>query len=254
MRISSYLKHGEGIWWKNEPEGVRFLDGADDPNVHPLGPQLDHFRNTTLPDVYRKASQDWDTILHNKITLPSPNIRLYDSDGNFQNTRSYFSLQPSFSTGLSQDISVDSTEYLSPLDTQQTPRQQTPLSPLDTQQTPRQQTPLSPLDTQQTTPRQQTSLSPLDTQQTTPRQQTPLSPLDTQQTTPRQQTPMDTQQTVLSSAKISDLMHSTPTQNNVLIPINLFQCHSTGECNSMDMSVNCNIDSLVYEHASDDNQ
>ena len=67
MRISSYLKHGEGIWWKNKPEGVRFLDGADDPNVHPLGPQLDHFRNTTLPDVYRKASQDWDTILHNKI-------------------------------------------------------------------------------------------------------------------------------------------------------------------------------------------
>ena len=96
MRISSYLKHGEGIWWKREEGGFRFLDGFSDPDTQPVGPPLDHFRNTTLPDVYHKRSADWDAILHTKVALPSPSIRLYDSDGNYQETSS-MSLLPSFS-------------------------------------------------------------------------------------------------------------------------------------------------------------
>ena len=96
MRISSYLKHGEGIWGKREEGGFRFLDGFRDPDAQPVGPPLDHFRNTTLPDVYHKRSADWYAILHTKVAQPSPSIRLYDSDGNYQETSS-MSLLPSFS-------------------------------------------------------------------------------------------------------------------------------------------------------------
>ena len=82
MRISCYLKHGKGIWWKQIENGVKFLDGDNDPDYKPEGPQLHHFRSN---DVYRHASQDWSTILLNTI-LPTPSIRLYDAIGNYQST------------------------------------------------------------------------------------------------------------------------------------------------------------------------
>ena len=36
-------------------------DSADDPDFHPNGPHLDHFRSSTLPDVY------CDNILHKRV-------------------------------------------------------------------------------------------------------------------------------------------------------------------------------------------
>ena len=79
IRISSYLKHGEDIWWMREQHGVKFLDSANDPSIQSVGPKLFHFRSTTLPDIYKQISQDWVFILHQKVTLPSPTICLYDS-------------------------------------------------------------------------------------------------------------------------------------------------------------------------------
>ena len=90
MRISSFLKHGMGVWWKNEEGGVKFLDGDNDPDFQPQGPQLHHYRSITLPDVYHQISQDWNTILYTNTTLPTPSIRLYDADGNYERSVSFF--------------------------------------------------------------------------------------------------------------------------------------------------------------------
>ena len=96
MRISSYLKHGKGIWWKSEENGIRFLDSATDPAYQSLGPKLLNFRENTLPDVYKQASQDWNIIQQHKVALPSTSIRLYDANGDFETTTSEFSTEPPF--------------------------------------------------------------------------------------------------------------------------------------------------------------
>lgn len=77
--------------------GFQFNDGADDLDFHPTGPHLDHFRSTTLPDVYHKMSQDWDIILQQKIKLPSPRVRVYNTDGQYQCSTSSLSLPTPFS-------------------------------------------------------------------------------------------------------------------------------------------------------------
>lgn len=97
MRISSYLKHREGVWWQKKDGGFQFNDGADDLDFHPTGPHLDHFRSTTLPDVYHKMSQDWDIILQEKIKLPSPRVHVYNTDGHYQYSTSSLSLPTPFS-------------------------------------------------------------------------------------------------------------------------------------------------------------
>ena len=96
MRISSYLKHGKSLWWKSEENGIRFLDSVNDPAYQNVRPKLLHFRENTLPDVYRQASQDWNIIQQHKVTLPSTSIRLYNANGGFETTTSEFSAEPPF--------------------------------------------------------------------------------------------------------------------------------------------------------------
>ena len=103
MRISSYLKHGEGIWWKREQDGVRLFDSDNDPSSHSEDPCLLHFCSTTFPDIYRQASQDWHFILQQTLPLPSPHIHFYDTDGNFEKTAS---LPPHPSVDLQHDVSL----------------------------------------------------------------------------------------------------------------------------------------------------
>ena len=134
IRISSYLKHGEDIWWKREQHGVKFLDSANDPSIQSVGPKLFHFRSTTLPDIYKQISQDWDFILHQKVTLPSPTICLYDSDGNYQRTASTLSLPSPIPTLLAPELSPHSSHSpLTTVDSTCTPHlNETSLSPLTT--------------------------------------------------------------------------------------------------------------------------
>ncbi len=44
-RISRFLVHGEGTWWKRVDEGYQFLDGNSDPDQQ-SGPALHHFRHS----------------------------------------------------------------------------------------------------------------------------------------------------------------------------------------------------------------
>ena len=54
--ISNYLVHGPDIWWNDNSRSYVFHDGDHDPNTHPLGPKLHHFRSSTIEDVLREKS------------------------------------------------------------------------------------------------------------------------------------------------------------------------------------------------------
>lgn len=75
-------KDTKGVWWRKEGESYMFADGANGLDFHPLGPELQHFCSSTLPNVYRRSFADWHTILESKTVLPVPCIRVYDCDGN----------------------------------------------------------------------------------------------------------------------------------------------------------------------------
>lgn len=81
QRISHYLIHGRGTWWKEIEEGYKFLDGDNDPKSQPSGPQLRHFRSVTLKEVNTSALEVWDQLLQDKIELPTTGIVLYNKAG-----------------------------------------------------------------------------------------------------------------------------------------------------------------------------
>ena len=47
-RISLYLLPGKGVWWDESTDGYNFFDSDDNPDYHPPGPKLFHFRHATL--------------------------------------------------------------------------------------------------------------------------------------------------------------------------------------------------------------
>ena len=71
-RISPYLILGEGIWWKSYEEEYQFFDGES--HELPPMPHLLHFRSATLEDVYKRQSSCWETILEEKVDLPTPDL------------------------------------------------------------------------------------------------------------------------------------------------------------------------------------
>ena len=82
QRIAHYLIHGEGVWWyKTDSGSINFSDSDLDPEYHTEGPSVLHHRVTTLKDVSSRASQCWQEILHNKISIPIRVVRRYDTQG-----------------------------------------------------------------------------------------------------------------------------------------------------------------------------
>ena len=81
-RISHYLVHGKGVWWKETEGGYQFLDGDDDLTVHTEGPHLRHFRSVQLKEVTVHSCTVWDETLAAKVELPTSGIMLYDKNGN----------------------------------------------------------------------------------------------------------------------------------------------------------------------------
>ena len=80
QRVSKFLLHGEGVWWKNRESGYEFLDGNE--AVSPTqGPVLLHYRDTSLSDIQTQNEMGWTEVVTNKVLLPAPYIRLYDTDG-----------------------------------------------------------------------------------------------------------------------------------------------------------------------------
>ena len=82
QRIAHYLIHGEGVWWyKTDSGSICFKDSDLDPEYHNEGPSVLHFRNSTLKSVIARASQCWQEIVHEKISIPIRVVRRYDTQG-----------------------------------------------------------------------------------------------------------------------------------------------------------------------------
>jgi len=80
-RISNYLKFGPSVWWKATHDSIEFFDGGTDPFHRPSGPQVMHYRSTTLLDVDLHLQQRWEECTTTDVTLPAFVIRRYTSSG-----------------------------------------------------------------------------------------------------------------------------------------------------------------------------
>ena len=98
QRIGPFLEPGIGIWWRSTDECYELLDGNNEPNFKQQGPSLQHYRDTKLEEIYVKKEALRGNILEQGTTLPTPYIKLYNSQG--QNIgRHYFEgTQTDFST------------------------------------------------------------------------------------------------------------------------------------------------------------
>ena len=135
QRISPYLQHGEGVWWKAIDGGYQFLDSDKDAATHPCGPTLSHYRNTSIQDVWDLSRAVWKSILDSKTTLPTPYIRLFEDD-NYVGRHYFPSTNDDCNTsGTNEDVlgldndqdtsQVNSSQCLTP-DTTQNASQTTP--------------------------------------------------------------------------------------------------------------------------------
>ena len=87
-QISSFLTHGEGVWWKKTDDGIKFSDADSDQDFYECGPSLLHFRTTTLKDISLRKIDKLNEILLKNIPIPAKNIMVYDANGDVLNTQS----------------------------------------------------------------------------------------------------------------------------------------------------------------------
>ena len=96
-RISDYLVHGPGVWWKYHSDSIEFIDGPDEDDSKSQGPPLHHFRSVNLKEEEVYLEENWDVCIRNNIPLPLCTPRVYDSEGALQ-------IQSFESTSTEQDV------------------------------------------------------------------------------------------------------------------------------------------------------
>lgn len=80
-RISDFMMHGPGVWWKEHTGGVEFLDGPEEDSSKPEGPPLHHFRSCSLKEEETYLKRCWHTCIQAKIPLPFCTLRVYNEVG-----------------------------------------------------------------------------------------------------------------------------------------------------------------------------
>ena len=68
-RISDYLLCGPGIWWKEKPDGILFLDGCSENDCQADGPILQHFRSMSSAGLDLHLNQQWEACLSSGMYL-----------------------------------------------------------------------------------------------------------------------------------------------------------------------------------------
>ena len=84
QRISPFLAKGKGVWWESTPDGYQFFDGDSDPDIHPEGPFLEHFRHSSISKIQEKQKQQWSVVIDKRMELPADSIRVYNTSGILQ--------------------------------------------------------------------------------------------------------------------------------------------------------------------------
>ncbi len=87
QRISTFLEPGKNIWWKETKDTYHFFDSDTDASYRQEGPTLMHFRTSNLHDVELTSQKAWQQIVQSKTALPTPQIRLYNANGEYIGTR-----------------------------------------------------------------------------------------------------------------------------------------------------------------------
>ena len=80
-RIAPYLTMGKGIWWATKDDNYHFYDADNDLNIHEEGPDLLHFRNSSLDKLWKRNEKLWEEILERRVILPTPSITIYNQQG-----------------------------------------------------------------------------------------------------------------------------------------------------------------------------
>ena len=79
-RIADFLLPGEGVWWHldQDSKSVVFHDAEGEPDYHPEGPSLTHFRSSTLDSVQSHLHAIWARLISAEhIKLPIERVRVY---------------------------------------------------------------------------------------------------------------------------------------------------------------------------------
>ena len=79
-RISDYLYCGEGVWWKDDPYGIEFFDGNQNPDFQPLGLTLKHFRSSSLKKIEEELKQYWEKCISENVSLPTDIVNKSDNE------------------------------------------------------------------------------------------------------------------------------------------------------------------------------
>ncbi|KAI8486075.1 hypothetical protein Bbelb_361750 [Branchiostoma belcheri] len=80
-RLADYLQCGKGEWWTVHEEGVIFHDGSTHPDSLPSGPQMLHFRSSSLKTVEQHLCQSWQKCLDENTVIPLRKVYMYETDG-----------------------------------------------------------------------------------------------------------------------------------------------------------------------------
>lgn len=81
QQISDYLLEGQGVWWNLVQGDIVFNDISDSPSRQDHGPQLHHFRSSSLSSESSYLKECWSKCLEDKIPIPIHVIRTDLEDG-----------------------------------------------------------------------------------------------------------------------------------------------------------------------------
>ena len=71
------------VWWRQTPEGIEFLDGAEEEDSRD-GPAPAHFRSKTVSQIELQLFDEWEKICPSNTELPATYIRMYNEHGSLQ--------------------------------------------------------------------------------------------------------------------------------------------------------------------------
>ncbi|XP_078693315.1 uncharacterized protein LOC144923015 [Branchiostoma floridae x Branchiostoma belcheri] len=78
-RVSDYLLQGYGTHWHVEGGDVIFHDSpSEDPKFHPDGPQMHHFRSTSIKQEHQYLTATWQRCLEQQVPVPLSKIWVYN--------------------------------------------------------------------------------------------------------------------------------------------------------------------------------
>jgi len=81
QQIGDFLLEGEGRWWSKDDECIELHDISDQPAPE-CGPNLHHFRSSTLMTEAEYLKESWKKCINKKKVIPTHILRLDQANGN----------------------------------------------------------------------------------------------------------------------------------------------------------------------------